>query len=88
MKRLILLFALCLGACAHRTPVTVVAPDGITHGDGFSFKKLDDGNYGVASQDLTRLTAALDKIGCGKRYFCQVKTDNLEYSVVTVHEKK
>jgi hypothetical protein len=81
----VLIFALCLVGCAHHAAVT--APDGIVHGDGFSFSKLDDGNYGVASKNLPALGEALHRIGCGTKYICQVHTDDLEYSVVTVHAK-
>jgi hypothetical protein len=79
-----LMIAALLGCAKH---VPAPAPDGIVHGAGFAFSKLDDGNYGVASKNLPALAEAMNQIGCGKKYICEVATDDLEYSVVTVHEK-
>ena len=81
---ILLLLTLIFSGCAKR-----VAPGrfDIVHGDGWAYRRLNDGEFAVTAVDSRTRQEVLETIGCESTYDCQVYLTDVQTFVVLVRKK-
>jgi hypothetical protein len=75
-------FLLLLSGCAKHVSTS---PE-LVHRGRYAYERLNDGEYVVAAVSDVDFKRALEEIGCGKKYICEVAQDGELYSV-EIHQK-